>query len=234
MTATAYERLLDALHDHGSTVTVNGNQAKAQCPVPGHGKGQGDRNPSLSVTGTEGRTLVYCHALCDTADVLAAVGLTKRDLYNEPRGDTYATYNYPGRRRVYRKADKKFSQSGETKDPALYHADRIGDAELVFVCEGEEDVHAVEAVGGVAVCSAMGAGKAHWADWKPLRGKHVIIIADKDKVGREHATQVTRLLHDIAAASVATVEAAVGKDAADHIAAGLPLGELCTDIAIRR
>ena len=84
----------------------------------------------------------------------------------------YAKYPYPDGRVVYRKPDKSFPQSGNTKgkDRALFHADRIGDAQLVFVVEGEEDVYAIEAVGGVAVSSAMGAGKAHLADWEPLRG----------------------------------------------------------------
>jgi hypothetical protein len=219
---TAYDALLDALRDHGSLVKTNGSRhAQAQCPS------HDDTDPSLSVTGTEGRTLLYCHAGCDTADVLAALGLGWRDLYNEPRGDTWATYTYPGGRRVHRKPDKSFPQSfGDktTTDRTLYHGDRIGDAPLVFVVEGEEDVHAVEAAGGVAVSSAMGAGKAHKADWTPLTGRHVVIVADKDQPGRRHAAQVATLCHDIAA-SVSIVEAAVGKDASDHIAAGKTLGD---------
>ena len=90
--------------------------------------------------------------------------------------------------------------------------------------KGEKDVLAIEAAGGVAVCSAMGAGKAHKADWSVLKDKHAVINADKDQPGRDHATQVAGLLDGIAT-SVQIVEAAVGKDAADHIAAGQTLDE---------
>lgn len=48
----------------------------ARCPV------HEDRSPSLSVReGADGRVLVYCHAGCATEDVVAAIGLTVRDLF---------------------------------------------------------------------------------------------------------------------------------------------------------
>ena len=80
------------------------------------------------------------------------------DLFDDRNG---ATYRYPDGRRVHRKLDKTFPQSGNTKGNALFHADRIGDAETVYVVEGEKDVLAIESAGGAAVCSAMGAGAAH-------------------------------------------------------------------------
>ena len=115
-----------------------------------------------------------------------------RDLFDNRNGATY-DYRGPDGRRVHRSADKQFYQSGDTKSD-LFHADRIGDASIVYIPEGEKDVLAIEAAGGVAVCSAMGAGKADKADWSALKDKHAIIIADKDKPGREHATQVANCL----------------------------------------
>ena len=50
-------------------------------------------------------------------------------------------------------------------------------------------------------------------------------MADKDQPGRAHAMQIAGLLDGIAK-SVRIAEAAVGKDAADHIEADLPLDEL--------
>ena len=126
---------------------------------------------------------------------------------------------------MLRTEGKQFRQPGNNKDRSLYHADRINRATTVYVVEGEEDVHAVEAVGGVAVCSAMGAGKADKFDWSPLTGLGVVIIADKDKPGRDHAAKVAALLDGIASA-VEITEAAVGKDVSDHIAAGCALDEL--------
>ena len=119
---------------------------------------------------------------------------------------------------------RRLPQSGNKADRSLYHADQIGTADIVYVPEGEKDVLAIEAIGGTAVCSAMGAGKAHLADWSPLTGQHVIIVADNDEPGLNHADDIAELLESIAA-SVTIVKAAVGKDAADHIAAGKTLSE---------
>jgi hypothetical protein len=45
-----------------------------------------DHNPSLSITEIDGSVLLFCHTGCQTEDVLAAAGLDKRDLYDEPHG----------------------------------------------------------------------------------------------------------------------------------------------------
>ncbi|HKI43100.1 MAG TPA: toprim domain-containing protein, partial [Mycobacterium sp.] len=216
MNATAYERLVDVLRDHGSHVNANGTRAVAQCPAHNDGR------PSLSITGIDGQVLIHCHAGCPTEAVVEAVNLGMADLFDTRKG---ADYRYPDGRIVHRKLNKTFPQSGNTKGADLFHADRIGDAATVYIPEGEKDVLAIEALGGAAVCSAMGAGKAHKADWSVLKGKTAVVIADKDKPGRDHATQVAGLLDGVAA-SVQVVEAAAGKDAADHIAAGHTLDEL--------
>jgi hypothetical protein len=56
----------------GNAKMVNG-QWLASCPVPGHGSGNGDKNPSLSITESEGKTLFHCHAGCDQREVFDAV-----------------------------------------------------------------------------------------------------------------------------------------------------------------
>ena len=58
-----------------------------------------------------------------------------------------------------------------------------------------------------------------------LRDAVVRIIADADKPGRAHARQVAVSLEGVASA-VEITEAAVGKDAADHLAAGKSLADL--------
>ncbi|GFG65420.1 hypothetical protein MKUB_29100 [Mycobacterium kubicae] len=126
---------------------------------------------------------------------------------------------------MHRKPGKKFAQSGNTSGRALYGVDNIGAHGTVYAVEGEKDVEAARAVGAVAVCGAMGAGKAHKFDWTPLRDHPVVIVADRDEPGRRHAYQVAEQLQGIAA-SVRIVEARAGKDLADHIAAGLGLDDL--------
>lgn len=213
---TAYRVLLDALRANGKT-TIERSDSRATATCPAHD----DNRPSLSLARVEGSVLVYCHAGCRVEDVLAAVGLGPADMFDNRRG---AAYRYPGGRVVHRKPDKSFPQSGNKTDTSLFHADRIGDACLVYVTEGEKDVLAIESAGGTAVCAAMGAGKAHKFDWSPLTDLNVIVVADRDEAGRKHALQVAKLLADVAS-SVQIKQAAAGKDAADHVAAGLALHE---------
>lgn len=52
----------------------------ARCPVLAHD----DKSPSLSVTEAADRVLVHCFGDCDTADIVAAIGLDLADLFNEP------------------------------------------------------------------------------------------------------------------------------------------------------
>jgi 5S rRNA maturation endonuclease (ribonuclease M5) len=215
-----YDKLLDALREHGGTVKDSGSQTMAQCPAHDDGK------PSLHITATESRTLVYCHAGCDTADVLAALGLTMADLYPNARSGVYARYLYPGGSRSTRKADKKFSQTVTKGDRTLFHADQIGEATTVYVVEGEEDVYAVESKGRKAVSPRQGAATPadRW-DWSPLKGKDVIVVADRDDAGRKHADDVMAQVEPIAK-RIWLREPAVGKDISDHIAAGRTLHEL--------
>ncbi|BBY05440.1 AAA family ATPase [Mycobacterium noviomagense] len=218
---TAYERILAALGDNGCTVNANGQRAQAQCPA------HHDRNPSLSITEVPDQALVYCHAGCDIEDVLAALNLTLTDLYNNPKGRT--TYLYPGGRKVHRTSDKQFRQSGNTKDTSLFQVEDIGDAETVYVTEGEKDaLNLTHIYKTAAVSPAQGAGTdPDKFDWTPLSGRHVKIVQDKDEKGREHASKVAAHLRSIAK-SVEIVESAVGKDMSDHIAAGKTLDELVT------
>ena len=94
----------------------------------------------------------------------------------------------------------------------------------VYIAEGEKDVLALEAVGEVATCNPMGAGKWRETYSKVLHGADVVIVQDRDDKGREHAAKVSASLDGIAA-SVRIVEAAEDKDAADHLAAGLSVDD---------
>jgi 5S rRNA maturation endonuclease (ribonuclease M5) len=206
----AFDRIIEAAHNRGLKVKMLGqNQASMQAP------GHSAHDQSVSVTNITGGVLVFSHS-DPTENVLDDLGITKADLFDEPKG---ATYTYGDGRQVHRSPDKKFRQSGNTKGTELFHADRLAAAQIVFMVEGEKDVLALEALGVTATCTAMGAGKAHMFDLTPLYGKHVQIVRDMDEAGVKHAQQVAGLLAG-KAASVAVLEPAVGKDAADHVAAG--------------
>lgn len=107
----------------------------------------------------------------------------------------------------------------------------IADGREVWIAEGEKDVHALERAGVTATCNPGGAGK-----WRPefsalLTDAHVRVVADKDRPGQAHARQVADSLAEFAA-SVTIYEPTVGKDVADHLAAGRTLDEL--DVTWRR
>lgn len=100
----------------------------------------------------------------------------------------------------------------------------VAASDRVWICEGEKDVEAMRRAGCVATCNAGGAGK-----WLPefsrfLDGADVTIVEDRDEPGRDHARKVFASLRGLAR-SVNVVQAAVGKDAADHLAAGKSTAE---------
>ncbi|WP_217500484.1 AAA family ATPase [Rhodococcus pyridinivorans] len=198
------------------------DRAMAQCPA------HDDHTPSLALRRRDDTVDLHCFAGCSNPSVVDALGLRMRDLYDNTIGEVY---RYPGGLEVHREYGdddrRKIWQSGNKNDKSLYHADRLAHASpdtTIYVVEGEKDVHAVESVGGVAVCSAMGAGKAARFDWSPLTGHTVVIVADADEPGYRHAAQVREIIEPIAA-GVVVVQATAGKDATDHITAGHGLDE---------
>jgi 5S rRNA maturation endonuclease (ribonuclease M5) len=218
----------------------------AKCPA------HDDRHASLSVSEADaGQILVKCHAGegCSVEAICAALGLNVRDLYPERDTDrngrrVVATYDYEDEQgalcfQAVRYEPKQFLQRrpdgrggwvwklGNTRR-VLYRLPRVLEAvksgQTIYVVEGEKDVHALEAAGEVATCNPMGAGKWRDAYAKVLRGADVVVVQDKDDEGRKHAAKVAASLASIAA-SVRIVEAAEGKDAADHLDAWCAVSE---------
>lgn len=212
----SYKRVLSAAESNGLTVRERDGHAMVQCPAHNDGR------PSLSVKEIEGSVLLWCLAGCKTADVVEALGLSQSDLFDVPDG---VVYQYPGGRLVHRTPDKKFIQSGNTSDKSLYGADRLRDEGDIYVVEGEKDVLAIESVGGQAVSAPNGASASPSRyNWERLSGRKVIVVADADGPGSRRAVAVTEHLEKIAE-SVCIVDPAVGKDSADHIAAGKSLDD---------
>lgn len=219
----AADRVISALTGRGSAVRETNGQIMAQCPA------HNDHNPSLSIRAVEGQVLVYCFAGCQTGDVLAALGMTEADLYDERS----ATYRYEDGRTVRRRYDKdgkkRFAQNGHRSNVVqLYRLSRVTAAvtggTVVHLVEGEKDVHALESVGAVATTAPMGAGNFDKVDVSPLTGACVVAVVDRDEAGDRWAASVRDRLTGVAA-SLVLVRAVAGKDAADHVAAGHGLGD---------
>lgn len=168
-----------------------------------------------------------------------------------PQGPAVAVYDYTdatGRLlyQVCRTADKQFPQ--RRPDPTaprgwrwnlegvqrvLYRLPEVlaaaANSDTIYICEGEKDADAIRRAGATATCNPGGAGKWRTEYNAALHGAHIVIVADKDQAGIAHA-------HNVAAAlaaegngfldAVQIVQAAEGKDAADHLAAGHTLADL--------
>lgn len=245
MDPTAYDRVTDRLIQ---TTGYAAPRPGADWRCPAHD----DKTPSLSVTPTEDRVLIKCQAGCDLSAVLGALGLSERDLFNDSTngngkshlGEIVAVYPYAnesGRTvlEVVRYLPKTFRQRVPDRNEPGGYRWKVADAEkviyrlpqvlgairagkTVWVVEGEKDVHALEARGQVATCNPGGAGKwrREYGLW--FRGASVVIVADADEPGARHAMAVAEMLTPMAT-SVRVVQAACGKDAADHLAAGYGL-----------
>jgi 5S rRNA maturation endonuclease (ribonuclease M5) len=249
---TALERLTAALEAHGCRV----NGREAQCPIhdDGHASlsiGSMDRGDSGAVVychaGCDTTAVLKALGLT-TADLYdqpkakggkakaaTAYAVVAEYAYTDAAGEVLFV--------VERREPKDFRQKrpngkggwsyklGDTRR-VLYRlptvAAAVAEGRAVVVVEGEKDVAAVESLGMTATCSPMGAGKASKADWSPLAGApHVLVVADKDTPGRKHAAEIRGILAGLGARA-SIVEAAAGKDAADHVAAGYGIGDLLT------
>src|SRR5215211_3998325 len=76
----AFERVCEALRSAGKVVRLTGcDHASAQCPA------HDDRQASLAIWRKPGRAKIKCFVGCDDAlDILPALGLSARDLYDNP------------------------------------------------------------------------------------------------------------------------------------------------------
>lgn len=145
--------------------------------------------------------------------------------------------------RVRRLTGKQFRQDrfedgrwvpglGGRKEWPLYRLKRVSAAVLrgatIYIVEGEKDVEAAEAAGGVATTNPGGAGKWRSSHSECLRGASVVIVWDADSAGEQHALAVAQSLRGVAR-SVSFARAKEGNDLSDHLAAGFELDELADE-----
>jgi hypothetical protein len=208
-----------------------------------------DTRASLSVTeGADGRVLLKCHAGCSIEQILAVLGKTTADLFPTKReARIVATYDYTDETgallyQVVRFDPKDFRQRrpdgkggwswklGDTRRVPyrlreLRAAIDAGDA--VYIVEGEKDADAIHLAGCVATCNSGGAGKWTDAHAEALRGAtDVRIVSDTDAPGRKHAEAVRASIARVLGVIARILEPTSGKDAYDHLAAGLGLEDL--------
>ena len=187
-------------------VRRNGTGWVALCPA------HADKIPSLSITVSNGKILLHCHAGCSVEAICSAAGIELRELFTDGDSTNGAVVEYSysdesGRTlyQVVRFEPKSFRQrrpdgrggwvwnlKGTRR--VLYRLPDVLKAKSVLIVEGEKDCETARQMGLVATCNAGGAGKWREEYSDSLRGKRIAVLADADDPGRKHAQQVAASL----------------------------------------
>lgn len=243
----AVAAILAALERAGARPRPRGELWQFFCPIHEDGA-----NPAGELSQGEKGALIVCHAGCDKARLLEQIGLTMGDLFDD-KGSGRRDWNNPDVRYPYRdktghvlyevrrigfghgKSILPFLPSGKSGLPpqgerVLYRLPEllkaVAENWTVFLCEGERDADAAAAKGMAATTAAGGA-----SGWKPhyslqLEGvDDVVVVAHKDEAGYNYARRLVKEL-DRPGRQLRVVEALVGNDLVDHLAAGHDIGDL--------
>lgn len=181
------------------------NQYMALCPA------HNDKNPSLSIGLSENKNqiLLHCYAGCSAEDILNAVGLKKKDLFNN-KGDfimnktSYTYYNADGtvaysktridnadktKKFYFEQPDGKRNLNGINRVP--YNLPAVLNAQTVYFVEGEKCADAVIKQGFVATTLDNGANSKWLSEYTDyFKNKNVIIVPDNDTPGMDYAKKV--------------------------------------------
>ena len=191
---------------------IGENQYQCRCPV------HQDDKASLTISEENGKILMYDHAGCATPDILRAVGLTEKDLFNEvqKKPEVVAEYLYKDAEgntlyKVMRFEPKNFVQAKYDNgnwifkmtgvNYVLYNLPNVVKSDIVYFVEGEKDADNLNKIGLVATTTAGGAlnfKKKAEQYVKYLEGKTVYIIPDNDKPGYNYAEDIRNALKDVA------------------------------------
>ncbi len=237
----------------GSTPKRCGNGWIARCPA------HNDTRPSLSIsTGEDGRTLLHCHAGCPVESICAALGIRANDLFasavaespalvkiyryvDEAGGLLFEKLRYvPKDFRIRRPHPKHPGRwiwgLGSVRRTPYLLPEALAAGDPLIVAEGEKDCETCrDFLHHPAVCNPFGAGK--WttdfsdADLHRWFGRfsRAVIIADKDRPGRKHATEVAvslSFIPDIRIIECPDVEGKEVKDLSDYVRLGGSAEEL--------
>lgn len=173
-----------------------------------------------------GGIILYCHAGCNTKDVLQAVGLTYADISNgtakrpsaKKMVESYQYTDVSGN--VQLKKSKYVDEDGAKSfkwqrleqgkwasglkglHASLYGLNSLKDESLLFCVEGEKDCNTVINLGFPCVTFPNGGGQKTWLpEYEiPFKNKYVYILSDNDDTGRAYAEFVAQHVHHIAEA----------------------------------
>lgn len=218
----ALDHVLGRLRAHGRRVKQAGDECQAQCPAH-----EDDNPSLSVREDDDGRVLLHCHAGCSVQAIVHALGLTQSDLfppkiatassngvahqvpndeylYSDANGMTpfkiVKHVNMDGKKRfvAWHRDREQWKLGMGGVRPYLFRQPELACAPLVVIVEGEKCALAVAKLGMVATTNPFGAGK-----WRPQytqalsAAKRIIILADCDRPGRDHARKVAESVRTV-------------------------------------
>lgn len=178
-----------------------------------------DRKQSLHISCNGVGLGVKCHAGCATETVVTEMGLQLSDLFfekSEKRHDEiiaeypyrdaeghllYQVLRYEPKGFRQRRPDGRggwvWSMQGVERVPYML-PEILASDDVIFIVEGEKDVHTLRAHGYLATTNAGGAGKwrSEWTHFFSMR--RVILIPDMDEPGFDHINEIGAQLKSVA------------------------------------
>ena len=181
-------------------------------------KSHPDKKESLTITEENDKILMYCHAGCSLDSILASVGLTEKDLFNNAQQKSQIEVEYIYRDennnplyKVIRFYPKSFTQAKYVNGEwvfkmqdvryVLYNLQNVLNSDVIYFVEGEKDADNLNKIGLVAITTVGGASgfNKHALEYsKYLKDKIVYIIPDNDKAGYKYAENIKNALNGIA------------------------------------
>jgi putative DNA primase/helicase len=212
---------LESVYQDLTTFRLHGQGVERSGPCPFHE----DEHPSFSIN--IDKQVWHCHGCDIGGDVFSFVERIRNASFEEAlewlanraglssqEPAAVVRYDYRDEQRtllffIKRSAGKRFTAHQPDGTPGMDGTRRVlyrfpellgaNRDDIVFIPEGEKDVDRLRAGGLVATTNPFGAGKWLPGFNGPLRGRNVVVLADNDDKGRQHANEVARALDGTAA-----------------------------------
>lgn len=140
------------------------------------------------------------YGVAKSADVtVEQVSISRQDVYHDAMGrEAFLVVRFDfvdGKefRPIHKSVDGWRIADPPGKLP-LYGLPDIGNAERVYIVEGEKCAEALRSIGLTATTSAHGSKSAEKTDWTPLAGRECVVLPDNDKPGEGYAEAVAGCL----------------------------------------
>lgn len=211
----------------------------ALCPA------HADSNPSLAFTEAGGNVGFHCFSGCSYENIVRALGMWKDTPSKRIEKRIVATYDYKDENgvlkyQVVRYEPKDFRQRRpDGKDNWVYNLEGVvrvlynlpaivqNPGADIYIVEGEKDADNLFKKGVLATTNSGGASKWEKSFNKYFANRNVIIIADNDTSGVEHAEKISKEIYRISrSVKIVVLPVEEKGDVSDYLAEGNTVEDL--------